>query len=308
MRRVKITYEDGHIEEYESVKLAAQALRCQPSRIQRMEGGKGGVLMRAHGIASVETSEPVSVSKRGRKAGGRPVCVRCINEQTGEVIETKSIKEAIEKTNGGNYVFNKIGDGLYHNGWKYEQIPDDDPECDKGEWLDPVPDDLIKTIYTYAWHYLKRCWRMPEEDKQDVVQHIVNRVASDYSTRLYERYKTLYPLNVWLTMRVVHWGCGKVHKWYRDNVYRRAEFPEGLNCEPEDWLEWQAGGKEDDHRVATLLEEMPEKYRELARLMLEGRNKTELMVGLGLPDNNCKIAQLKRELGEWLKKWMGRED
>lgn len=309
MRRVKITYNDGRIEEFKSVKEAAEHLRCSYRRIERMEAGRGGVIRRHHDIASVETSEPVDASHRrlGRKCGGRPTPVRCINQATGEVLVCKSIKEARLTTHAPYSIHYHIGDGLYHWGWRYEVVEDDDYEQDRATWRDPVSDDLIHKVYIYAYHYLRPKYEMQPEDKEDIVQHIVNRVCSDVSIGMYEQYRARYTFDLFLTLRVRHWGWTKVRKWYRD--YRRTvDKPDNIDMDKDEWLANVAGCADADKDIDRYVAGLPEQYQTLARMLIEGRSSSEIIVGCGIPEDPKVLARLKRELGAWLLRRRQEED
>lgn len=291
MRKVKITFEDGRTEDYDTLKEASTALRIDKSTLLRLECGASKHIKALLRIESVEIKENKGKSTGLRKVGGRPCRLICTSEK-GRVIEAESIKDAYKKLRYKHYINSLIDDGQYHWGWKFDSVEEQDEVL---RYKDPVPDEVLKKIYKYAYHYLRKLYTMPEEDKRDFAQYIASHVASDYSTGRFDRYKEIYRLDKWLYLRVVHHGGKQVAKWLeRQQIIMTQDDGDLDNT---DWLELLAGGREDAEE-ARLLEDLPEEFKGLAKMLLDGRSRIEIDTRLKLRDSERKA--LMQKLGEWL--------
>lgn len=292
MRKVIIKYEDGRIEEYKTIKEAANYLRCEKSSIQRMAIGAGAITRKYLRIESIEIKANKG-SWKGRRKHGRCKLI-CTNED-GTVVEADTIKEAYQKLNYKHYINSIIDDGEFHWGWKFDSVKTERKSDLKFE--NTVDDVVIKKIYRYTHHYLLTYYTIPEEEKEDIQQETTSHVASEYSCGKYEKYKH-YNFDRWLYLRVRHYASNLATKYIRHNA-NRVEPNDYDNEYDGDWIESIAGFIEDDAEK-DLLEEMPTEYRKIAKLLLDGRSRIEVLTLLKIDDHERK--RLLKELGEWLLK------
>jgi len=294
VRRVTVTFDDGSSREYETIKQAAEDLRVCKTAMTKMACGESMRTMYKLHISSVSLSGNRYV-KHIRKVGGSSLPLKCTNED-GTVIHAKSIREAVKLTGFTHVMHFLIDDGHYHWGWRFDSEPRRDP--DAVEYGDmQVPDEVIDTLYRFAHYYLIRYGGMPREEREDIIQHVVNHVAAEYSNGEHLKRGATYTLNAWLYLRTRHYGSKKAHKWIKESEMR-VEKPESLDMDRDTWLDNLTPSKDsqtDEDYIRTL----PEKYRKLARLLLEGRNGTERTSMMHM--TSMERISLERELGEWLK-------
>lgn len=293
MRKVHITYEDGHTVTYKTIRDAAADIRCDPESVRRMVFGRNNRLKAILRITDIRLDENRHQELRGRPNSNR-VPVRCISE-SGEVIECETIQEARRRTGPEHYIAPFIDDGDYHWGWKYESL--DKPS--RFNFAGPVNDDDIARIYRYSRHYLARSgWWLTDEDREEIVQESAARVASDISCGKIDQGK-FDNRDVWLYCEVrsrCYSEMDKYFTYYKHKVEEPADY-DG-DCE---WIDAIGGGGDDDWRDAAerlMYEEMPEDLREIAKLVDEGRKRLEITIMLGITD--AERIELMRRLGEWL--------
>lgn len=263
--------------EYPTIRSARRATGLSEDRIRRM-AASGKIQMSEHRRHMVAL----------KTGGGRPHPVWCRSVE--KTFLATSMREAIRLT-GCWCVAHIIGTDEDWHGWTFQPA-----EQDEALSFDtPVPDGIMQTIYSharkwFAFHYNG----IPYEDRRDLIQQVVAKTASDWSQGKYERYASKYELDTWLYLRVRHHGS-KVLKRWKKKMGRYVEPDDDLD--KDEWLEREHGGVEqaDD----SLPEGMPEEYDNVARLLLEGRSRVEIMEMLGLGDR--QLRSLTRRLGEWLK-------
>lgn len=296
MRKVKIEYNDGHTAEFNTIEAAASALNCSNPAIQRLANGLASTLLKAHGIKSVELSMPKTHNGGVRKRNGR-YHVKCTNEQTGEVIIAKTLKEAAELTHWPRTVtalHYACDRNEFRHGWKYDSIPlamqkDSFHFSEKTQ----IPEETVAMLYRMA-RYLLITWTLPMATKEDCVSYAVSHTASEISEGKYDEVKDKFKsYETWLWCRVRQWLSKQLHKeipWAR----LRQEKPEELDMTHEDWLNSITPADEQD---MAFLEDIPEYLRPLAECIVAGMNRLEIDKELGISEHRRSV--MTEELREW---------
>jgi len=299
MKKVKISYEDGRQEQFNTLEAAAKALRCAAPSIQRMANGLASTLLKAHGIKSVELSASKTRNGGVRERNGR-YHVKCTNEQTGEVIMAKTLKEAAELTHWPRTVtalHYACDRGEYRHGWKYDSIPlAIQQESFRFTEKTQVPEETVAMLYRMA-RFLLITWTLPMATKEDCVSYAVSHTASEISEGKFEKVKEKFKsYETWLWCRIRQWLGKQLHKelpW----ATLRQEKPEGLDMTHEQWLDELS--PVDEHDMA-FLHDLPERLRPLAECLVAGMNRHEIDRELGI-DEHARMAMMD-ELREWYRR------
>ena len=301
MRKVIIQFNDGTSQTFDTMEAAAKAIGCVAPSLHRIMNGLATRLSVKHGIKSVKLLEPHGKPKGMRKHGGGAHPVLCENEKTGESFVCGSLQEAKEKCHFEHTIYIFADTGQYHFGWRFTSVDQTEKPID---FPNPVPQEVIDTIYKYATIYAYNRCLLRTDLAEDAVQEIVNAVASDVSKGKYEQYKhkDTMKMEIWLWFRVRARGwkiVQRIREW--DNA--KAEAPESEDSlkghEANDhWLDTLASTTDADY---SFLDDMPEHLRPLAECLLHGMVATEICRELGIFDK--RRQELMRELRSWLREY-----
>ena len=306
MRRVTITYADGRVEEFPDMKTASAYLGCMPRTIRKAEMGRGGRIwpqFKARGIVAIKTDEPGKYSSirlgSMRNQGHRQsVMVTC--EATGETTRCRTLADAKKLTCDNVIVSYWLDDGKFHRGWKFDTC-EPEPPVKFGDI--PVPDDHIKQFYRIANHYVWNSWHINpnNEDVKDIIQEAVMRTAAEESRGCYDNVKWK-EWGLWAYARIKSNSSGRLHKLINDRD-RRAECPDE-NFDHQEWIEGLATVSDGEDEEEYLLN-IPEQFRELARMILQGYSFIEISCIMGVSPSAVSIY--KRKFKKWLMSRRGKE-
>jgi len=301
LRSVEVKFNDGTTRTYATIKDAATDLHVCPTAFNKLACGEADKIRKRLGIASVVVHANRRV-KHIRKIGGAPLPLKCTHED-GRVIYAKSIKEAVKLTGFKHVMHFIIDDGFFHWGWRFDSLPRRDK--DAIIWGDvPVPDSVIEMLYAYAGHYMKTFGGVLHEDREDIIQHAVNHVASEYSMGEADRRNPQYSIKTWCYLRIKH-KCGEKLREYFDDVHHRVDMPDNADVPRDVWLDNLAQTTDvqsDEAYIATL----PKQYQQVARLLLEGRNGIE-RTAMMHTDTTTRLL-IESGLRKWLMQHAGNHD
>lgn len=295
MRKVHITYEDGSIKTYRTIREAAVDIRCDPESVRRMALGRNRRLKAILRVCDITLEENRHQERHNRPSSNR-VPVRCISE-TGEIVECETIQEARRLTGPTHYIAPFLDDGEYHWGWMYESME----RPNKYVFDAPVGEEDMARLYRYAKHYMSRMWWLRPEDRDEIIQESVARVASDISTgKLKQDTAKFKDRAVWLYLEVKS-RCFSVMDRYATYYRKKVDEPADFSGD-EAWVDVVAGGAGDaewrEYAHRTMMEEMPEDLRPVATMLDEGRSRLEMRIALGI--GSTALGELIRRLGSWL--------
>lgn len=286
MRSVKVTYETGKVVEYSTIKEASEKLYCNRQLIISIASGESEHSRRKMMIASIEMSENRGIKRTYRTKDWRPTRV---THRDGRVYEGRCIRDALRNAGlEGKNVSLSIGDGQWHLGgqWKFDFI-----EAPEFEFVRPVPPEIIELCHQKALFFAYKYARIPYEEKKDVVQYAVSKTASEWSAGRHDGHVSL---DDWIWGRVKHW-CGRATAKYHKYASHIAE-PSSDELDNATWYEGFFG-KED--MQDTLIDEMPDDLKPLARLYDAGYRKSEICHRLKMKPR--ERDRLTERLVSWLK-------
>lgn len=306
MRRVTIKYGDGHIDVFRDMQSAAAHLGITAKTIRRAELGRGGRTwpsLASRGIVSIKTDEPKrynAASGGSRRHQGHVQRVLVTNELTGEETRCASIKEAKSLTGASVMVTFWLDDGEYHRGWRYDSMDYDDT-IEFGDI--EVTDDQIGQLYRIYRHYVFRYWHLDpnDGDVMDIMQDAVTRVAAEISRGEYDPAKWKN-WGYWAYARVKSNASWRLRKMVRERA-SRIECPDD-GTDAGEWIEGMAL-MDDEEADEEYLENIPERHRELARLLMEGYTSVEISCIWGISPS--AVSQRKIRLRKWLEGGRGEE-
>lgn len=293
--RVRVTYSDGRVEEYAGLKDAGDALGVSPRAIRKYEFGRGikdRRILDAIGVVDIRAIRRRKYEPVGFNASNVPVR---ITHTDGRVMEFRQSKDAADYIGcAAGCITRWRNDGMLHDGWLIETIENPKPVKIRYGNM-PVPDAYIDEMYRMANHYLITMWGKyvsTDQDAADAVQEAVARTAADYSNGKYNPAKCA-KWQTWAYCILKHY----IYEYLRSIQADKSNFDDGPPEGRDDWLERSATARRPDNEDE-LLEEIPAELREVARLLLAGKNQYEICCILG----HCEatVRRMERRIADWL--------
>ena len=294
MRKVTVTYTDGRVQVFDSLKETSDVLKLALTSIPRIAAGGAKRTKLILGIEKIEIDVNRCRDIAGRRGRTGKCPIRCINKD-GTVIEAESITEALKKIGlEGKNISLAIDDGFWHfNGeWKFESVS---KPKNPYKWEEPVSDEVINKIYRYANSYLSRfTTTIPLEERKEMQQHVATIVASYVSQH---RYHTPVVSNKILYLWCMDEGCKLVKKHF-DRVSLLTE-PNDPEADKDEFMDVISYKESTEYNMETMYRDMPENLIPLARAYEAGLDPLEIRTRLHLKHKEYK--QLTAELVKWLK-------
>lgn len=294
MRRVKVTFQDGTVQQWDTILDAARALQIDKQTVSRMVIGLSPVARRLLHIRSIEIEPNRHPAILGERKRGRGCHMICTSQQTGRQVEVFSIREA-QKTLPFPHVLNyAINDGEYHFGWRFDLVDDN---ASPYAYDEPVPDEIIELLYRYSKHIMRMYTDIPQDEWDDIRQHAVDRVSADWSRGVYKTKDCT--MHRWMYRQLQHYCVDGLRKYFR---YRdHYANPSDPDADKDEFIDATYGGRTDREAEERMMyEEMPEHLREIARMIQDGRKRDEINHRLKLADRQRNA--LVEELTEWLQR------
>ena len=298
MRRVRITFEDGHVAEFESLGKAAEALRCTPYTVQRLANDLATTMHKALRVVQVRIDQSKGRSGNVRKRG-QLYDIQCTQEGSGKIVIAHNLKEAKEltgwpaTTTALHYACDRHE---FRHGWMYDSIPRKLKRDTYADYSDSVSESTIHRLYGMA-HRLANLYAVGTQVRQDAVQAAVIRVSNMIASGERDKVCAEKGFEVrqweWCNLRfVVRNVMNKELKYLNRKIEDDGNHGE---LSMDDWIEMINPSYDDDW---SFFKEMPDHLKQLAMCYIRGMGMHEIDAELQIEDHE------RRRLTNELRKWM----